>query len=310
MIPFRTKIKPKKGSNQIDYTSKILLIGSCFTENIGDKLKHFKFTNNVNPFGILFHPKAIENLIVASLTNKVYTEKDLVFYNERWHCFDAHSVISNTNKETVLSNLNNIVTDTKAYLKSASHIIITLGTAWVYNHLASDNLVANCHKIPQKEFHKKILSVNEIVQSLAKSIQLIKEVNSKATIIFTVSPVRHLKDGFIENTQSKAHLIAAIHQVNENYFPSYEIMLDDLRDYRFYKKDMLHPNETAIDYIWEKFSKNWINEASNHLMKEVNQIQKGLSHKPFNATSEQHQCFLRDLQIRIDELEMAFGITF
>ena len=308
---FRTEINPKKHeNNHINYNSKLLLIGSCFTNNIGIKLDYFKLKVLINPFGVIFNPKAIEKLILASLNEVVYTENDLVFHNEHWHCLDLHSDFSHSKKEMVLDFINTSIIDTKDYLKKTSHILITLGSSWVYRYHRTNNLVANCHKIPQKKFKKELLSVEEISQSLSNIISKIKKNNPKVTIIFTVSPVRHLKDGFVENQLSKAHLLTAIHQVNAPYFPAYEIMMDDLRDYRFYKKDMLHPNNMAIDYIWEKFVATWINSSENEIMEQVNQIQKGLTHRPFNEKSEKHQLFLEKIQQKITELEKTKGIIF
>ncbi len=301
----------KEKYHPIDYDSKLLLIGSCFSENIGKKLNFFKFRTVQNPFGILFHPKAIEQLITNAINKKEYTEDTIFNTNERWHSFDAHSNLSNTNKEQLLANLNTQLSLTLAQLHTATHIAITLGTAWVYRFIETDTIVANCHKIPQKKFLKELLSVNEIAESLDAIIALIRSVNPKATIIFTVSPVRHLKDGFIENQQSKAHLIAAIHQVvdpkkNNHYFPSYEIMMDELRDYRFYAEDMIHPNQTAINYIWEKFATVWITENAHLTMKEVASIQNGYNHKPFNPNSEQHQQFLKSLVSKTTALQKKF----
>jgi hypothetical protein len=307
---FRTELKIKPQQNKIDYTSKVLLIGSCFTQNIGDKLTYYKLNNLINPFGILFHPKAIENLIVASLENRFITEDDLVFHNERWHCFDVHSDFSGSDKNLMLANINSAIKQTKNYIETASHIVLTLGTAWVYRYNITNNLVANCHKIPQKEFQKNLLPIDEIVKSLSNIIVKIKAFNPKATIIFTVSPIRHLKDGFIENQLSKAHLLSAIHQINAPYFPAYEILMDDLRDYRFYAKDMIHPNEIAIDYIWQKFMETWINPSENDTMEQINQIQKGLAHRPFDENSENHQLFLKKLHQKITDLEKTKGIIF
>jgi len=301
-IPFK-----KQSDNLINYASNILLIGSCFVENIGNKLEYFKFQNLLNPFGILFHPKAIEALIADSVGKKKYSEKDIFFYNEQWHSFDAHSKLSNPSKEILLLELNSQLGLTNQKIQKASHVIITLGTAWVYRFVESQNIVANCHKVPQKQFSKELLSVEEIVQSLENMVRLIKKVNPDVAIIFTVSPVRHLKDGFIENTQSKSHLITAIHSIltdNIHYFPSYEIMMDELRDYRFYAEDMMHPNHLAIEYIWNKFKEVWISEDSNKIMDEVDVIQKNLQHKPFNPNSESHQKFLQNLEISKQQLEL------
>ena len=301
----------KETRNPIEYSSKLLLLGSCFSENIGDKLNYFKFQTNQNPFGILFHPKAIENLITNAINKKEYIAEDLIFQNERWHSFDSHSNLSSPNKNELLGNLNSAISSTNKQLKEATHIIITLGTSWVYRFIETDTIVANCHKIPQKKFLKELLSVDEIVESLEAIIALLKSVNKDVNVLFTVSPIRHLKDGFLENTQSKSHLITAIHSILNadkiSYFPSYEIMMDELRDYRFYAEDMVHPNKTAINYIWERFIETWISENSQATMQEVETIQKGISHRPFNENSEQHQKFLKNLELKKEKLNSLLG---
>jgi lysophospholipase L1-like esterase len=287
--------------DQIDYNSKILLLGSCFVEHIGQKLDYFKFKSLQNPFGILFQPIAIEDLVVNAINEKQYADDNIFFQNEQWHCYDAHSKLSAPLKEDLLNNLNEQIKCTSQQIKKATHIVITLGTAWIYRHIETDTIVANCHKVPQRKFLKELLSVDEIEASLQSVIALIKSVNKNVSIIFTASPVRHLKDGFVENTQSKAHLISAIHQVIEPryglyYFPSYEIMMDQLRDYRFYGEDMIHPNQTAINYIWEKFQEVWISKDTYKTMEEVDVVQKGIKHRPFNPNSEANQIFLKNLE--------------
>ena len=311
-MKLQTKIPLRKQTlNSIDYNSKLLLLGSCFSDNIGNQLHHFKFQATQNPFGILFHPNAIEKFITDSINIKVYSENDIIFQNERWHCFDAHSSLSSPDKNELLKNLNSAISSTNKKLKEASHLIITLGTSWVYRFVETDKIVANCHKIPQKKFLKELLTIDEITQSLDAIITLIKTINKEVSILFTVSPVRHLKDGFIENTQSKSHLIAGIHSIidkrkNTHYFPSYEIMMDELRDYRFYAEDMIHPNKTAINYIWEKFVATWFSEESEKTIKEIDIIQKGISHKPFNETSKEHQEFLKNLLIKKEKIQQQF----
>ncbi|WP_438977115.1 GSCFA domain-containing protein [Polaribacter sp.] len=291
----------KESRNLINYNSKIVLLGSCFSENIGNQLDYYKFQTTQNPFGILFHPIAIENLITNAINEKKYTENDVFFNNEQYHSFDTHSSLSANNERDFLDNLNSSIKSTRKTLEEASHIIITLGTSWVYRYIESDQIVANCHKVPQKKFLKEILSVDTISESLEAIILLIKSINKNASILFTVSPVRHIKDGFIENSQSKSHLITAIHQVIDKrkynyYFPSYEIMMDELRDYRFYAEDMIHPNKTTINYIWEKFMSTWFDLSANSTMKEIDIIQKGMLHKPFNPNSEKHLQFLENLE--------------
>lgn len=309
----QTKIPlTKQAHNQIDYQSDILLLGSCFAAHIGKKMEYYKFQNVINPLGILFNPKSIENLVLKAINKETYTKEDVFFLNERWHCFDAHSNLSNSSKEELLSTLNGSIELTNQQINKSTHFIITLGTAWVYRHIETDAIVANCHKVPQKKFLKELLSVNEISESLESIIALAKSVNPKISIIFTVSPVRHLKDGFIENSRSKAHLLSAVHEVveprkNVHYFPAYELMMDELRDYRFYTEDMIHPNNLAINYIWKRFKEVWVNNEALKIMEEVGTIQKGLAHKPFNSKSKQHQDFLLKLNKSIGSLRERFS---
>ncbi|MFT7899344.1 GSCFA domain-containing protein [Tenacibaculum ascidiaceicola] len=305
----------KQKHNQINYQSKLLLLGSCFSENIGNKLNYYKFQSKQNPFGILFHPKAIENLITKALNKEEYTDRDVFFHNEHWHSFEAHSSLSTIDKDELLNNLNLFLQHTFEQLQNTTHLIITLGTAWVYREITSDTLVANCHKVPQKNFLKELLNVDEISESLEAINSLVKLVNKNISVIYTLSPVRHLKDGFTENQRSKAHLLSAIHKVVEPrnaiyYFPSYEIVMDELRDYRFYNEDMIHPNKTAVNYIWEKFKQVWITEDSYQTMQQVETIQRGLNHKPFNPESEAHQLFLKKLQQKKETLLQAFPFMY
>ncbi len=311
-MTFRTQI-PIEGQSHhtIDYASKLVLFGSCFSENIGNKLQYYKFQTTVNPFGILFHPIAIEQLITRAINLAKYSENDLMQNNDLWFSFDAHSSLSATNKSQVLERLNGAITHTYEQLKTASHVILTLGTAWVYRQITSDRIVANCHKIPQKQFLKELLSVDEIINSLQASITLVRDINPKVNILFTVSPVRHLKDGFVENTVSKSHLISAVNAIVEPrhhifYFPAYEIMMDELRDYRFYNADMIHPNDTAVDYIWEQFNTAWLSDDSKRIMSQVDSIQKRMAHKPFNPETEAHKTFLTHLQNDVDSLVLKY----
>ncbi|MCH2217845.1 MAG: GSCFA domain-containing protein [Flavobacteriales bacterium] len=308
-IAFSEEARPR-----IDYQSKLLLLGSCFSEHIGDQLSYFKFQVVQNPLGILFHPKAIERLISSAIDKKEYSEKDVFTHNERWHSFDAHSKLSDLSKNNVLSNLNLAIEKTRNQLVQATHLIITLGTAWVYRHIESDRIVANCHKVPNKHFLKELLSVDAITESLSAIIAQVSNINPKGTIIFTVSPVRHLKEGVVENLRSKSHLITGLHRVvdTENhmfYFPSYELMMDELRDYRFYAGDMIHPNETAIQYIWNTFERVWISKSELAIMSEVDSVQKRLNHMPFYPESEEHRLFLERLSRDIKSLKQRLPLA-
>jgi len=323
-----TKIKIPKSKHPIDYHSKIVAFGSCFAENMGAMFQYYKFQSTTNPFGILFHPLAIEKVIHFALSEKKFTENDIFFLNERWHCFDVHSQLSHPDKEVLLQNLNEALQTTRHALMESTHCIITLGTAWVYKHKTSTEVVANCHKVPQNEFEKQLLSVMEIEENLQRIVELVKATNPNITFIFTISPVRHLKDGFVENQRSKAHFIAALHQYlsvtnsplrslseaevwrgagGEDYFPSYEILMDELRDYRFYAEDLIHPNQLAIDIIWERFSETYFTEETFATMKEVDSIQKGLLHKPFSPDSQSHLKFLKKLKNQMEQLQKKLG---
>ena len=315
-MQFTTPIPIKKSNYQIDYNSKIVSLGSCFAVNIGEKFEHYKFQNTINPFGILFHPLALEKIISKAILKDEFSEEDIFFHNERWHSFDVHSDLSSSDKDLFVGNLNKNLTSFRDSLTHSSHIIITLGTAWVYQNLKSGEVVANCHKVSQKEFKKQLLSVEDIKSSLEKIIDKIFSINKEAKIIFTISPVRHIKDGFVENQWSKANLITAVHSTLQisnyqlstlNYFPSYEIMMDELRDYRFYAEDMIHPNQTAIYYIWKRFSETYISEEALLILQEIESIQKGLKHRAFNPESDQHKTFLRQLQQRIDVIKNRFS---
>lgn len=313
-MELQTKIPLNPCGNPIDYQSRLVLLGSCFVENMGKKLDYFKFQQYRNPFGILFHPLAIENLVQRAIQEETYQEDEIIEQDGIWCCFDAHSDLRSEDPKVLLNLLNHRLEETKSWLESSSHIIITLGTAWVYEHLDVNKIVANCHKVPQKEFSKKLLSVAEIESSLDNVVEMIQKLNPKTQIIFTISPVRHLKDGFVENQRSKAHLISAVHSLlssraqsrNLNYFPSYGIMMDELRDYRFYGKDMVHPNELAVDYIWERFKSVWVDENACTIMDKVDAVQKGLAHRPFNPDSEAHQKFETSLRTKITYLQERY----
>lgn len=319
-MQFRTQVPLSKTKNAIDHNSKVFSLGSCFAENMADRFDYFKFQNETNPFGIIFNPVSIEKIIERAVLEKEFTEKDVFFHNERWHSFEVHSDLSNFDRQQLLETLSKAISETHKQLQEATHIIITYGTSWIYRNLESEQIVANCHKVPQKHFSKELLSVDTIEKSIQNTINLIQTINPQINFIFTISPVRHIKDGFTENQLSKSHLFAALHQalkthnlklLTANYFPSYEIMMDELRDYRFYAEDMLHPNPVAIDFIWQKFSENYLAENAIFLMKEIDEIQKSLRHRSFNPESEQHQKFLAKLHQRINILaEKLPHITF
>lgn len=312
-MQFRTQIPISQSNHSIDYNVKMVSLGSCFAENISAKLDYYQFQNYCNPFGIIFNPSSIEALIDRVTTNKYFTEKDIFFHNQHWHCFELHSHLSNPNKEAFLLAINGLIDDARQKIEQASHIIITYGTAWIYRLRESQAIVANCHKVPQKEFDKELLSVSSIQESMSNTIAMVRSINPLVNFIFTISPVRHIKDGFVQNQLSKSHLFTALHEVlgSEdvllNYFPSYEIMMDELRDYRFYKEDMLHPNQVAIDYIWERFVDATVSLSAKETMIEVDSIQKSLQHRSFNPNSDSHQKFEAKLKAKIAKMVLQYS---
>ena len=303
-----TPIKLSKQNPPINYSSKVLLLGSCFAQNMGAKLEYYKFQQCTNPFGILFHPVAIEKLIARAVNQNWFTSKDVFLQNEQWHCFLAHSKLSNTSEEDLISALNSALEKLRFSLLEASHVVFTFGTAWVYKHLEKDTIVANCHKVPQKEFVKQLLSPDDVSDVLLGIETKLRTINPTCSIINTVSPVRHIKDGLLANSRSKAHLIAGVQEIVSPeklnyYFPSYEIMMDELRDYRYYKEDLIHPNQTAIAIIWNAFTGSWICPETAALQKKIATIQSGLLHTPFNENSKAHIHFKKDLETKISEIK-------
>jgi lysophospholipase L1-like esterase len=305
---FRTEIKLQPNKNTIDHKSHLVLLGSCFSENMEHKFDYFKFDQFTNPFGILFQPKAIEKALVDCVDQKKYGQKDLMQHENIWLSLHHHSKFNQRDAKIVLREINKNIDIGHKALKKATHIIITLGTSWAYRWNKDGSFVANCHKIPQASFSKELLSSEQIEKSLQHMISKVQEINKEVQFIFTVSPVRHLKDGFEENNLSKALLLAAIHKVKNNeqvhYFPSYEIMMDDLRDYRFYNSDLVHPSQEAVDYIWELFKNSWISEQAREIMIEIEEIQRSLLHRAFDPESEAHQKFLVQLKNKMEKLSL------
>ncbi len=303
---FHLEFTPRQFSTTIHHQDKLLLVGSCFTENIGTKLKQHKFSVLENPNGILFNPVSIANSIHSYIANKQYTAADLFYQNECWNSWNHHSRFSHPDIEACLRIINHSQQAAHDFIKKADWLFITVGSAFVYE-MGNGEVAANCHKVPTDKFHKRLLMINEVVAGFAGMLEALFSVNPAIKIIFTISPVRHLRDGFVENNLSKSTLIQAVHQVtgeHENiyYFPAYELVIDDLRDYRFYAEDMVHPNYAATNYVWEKFVTACIDESSQHLMKEVNIINGARNHKPFNPGSEQHKKFLQTNGEKINRL--------
>ena len=309
-----TKVPIVPCPSPISYDSRLLLLGSCFTTHIGARLEYFKFPLRLNPFGIIYQPTSLQRLIHRVVREEYYSIDELFHFGETWHSFEVHSELNRPSPGELVELLNRQIQETLQGLQDSSHLLITLGSAWTYRYLKNDELVANCHKLPQREFRKELLSQGQVMDSLEKLTADVRSVNEGIHILFTISPVRHLKDGFSGNQRSKAHLISGLHSFLEaagensgfSYFPAYEIQLDELRDYRFYDPDLLHPNEMAIQYIWEKFKSGCIGPDAYPVMEEVSEIRKGLEHRPFNKESDTYRNFRKGLEEKISNLSSRY----
>jgi hypothetical protein len=304
-------IDVKRPSRQINYSDKILLVGSCFTEHIGNSLDELKFAVLQNPNGILFDPKSVGKSLVSYVGNKRYTEKDFFQLNEVWYSWEHHSRFSHTNLQQAVRMVNESQQNAHEFLKKADWIIITLGSSFSYRltekadktseflQASLEELgVANCHRAPAQWFQKHLMTVDEIISGLDECLSQLFQFNSKLSIILTVSPVRHIRDGAVDNNRSKARLIESVHHLVDKYdevyyFPAYEIVIDVLRDYRFYDIDLVHPNYMATEYVMEKFADACIDADSRKLMEEVKSIAIARKHKAFQPETVAHKQFLK-----------------
>lgn len=309
-MEFKTTLNFKKEDFSISYQDPILLIGSCFIEHIGKKLSSLKFSTCVNPTGVVYNPISIQKTIEILLNNRRFTKQDLFFHGGLWNSFSHHSRFSDKDQSICLEKINSEIETSVSFFKTCKFLFLTFGTAFVYE-LESGEVVSNCHKLPAKTFIKRMLSVDEIYENYKNLIQKIQTLNPEIKIVFTVSPIRHLADGFHQNQLSKSTLLLAIDRICQNstntyYFPSYELVLDDLRDYRFYAQDMAHPNELAVAYVWEYFSESYFDKTTKAMIKKVESIIRDLNHKPFNPDSDEYRKFQEQLQRKIDELGFKF----
>jgi hypothetical protein len=283
--------------SKINHEDGLFLVGSCFAENIAAKLYENKFKIYSNPNGIVFNPISVFNTLGPLCEDKSYDENILLQSNDNWYSFHHHSAIKAQNKEELLDKIKAINKEAKQALAQAKYLVITMGSAWVYEHLAHHEIVANCHKLPQSQFQKGLLSVAEIVEAFNDIYPKIKKLNPNIYILLTVSPVKYLRDGIIENNLSKSTLLLAADVICKTnslfYFPAFEIVNDELRDYRFYAEDMAHPSESAIQYVWERFVDACVSKESKQLMQQLDEIRKAYHHRPFNEESVQHQKFIK-----------------
>jgi hypothetical protein len=303
---FHLNYTPRSGSIQIDHQHKVMLVGSCFAENIGDRMLRHHFNVLMNPNGILFNPISISQCLEYCLGNDERIHSGLLERNGIHFSFLHHSSISSVDKDTFRKELKDTQQRAHDFLKQANTLIVTFGSAFVYYHKELKMPVANCHKLPANAFEKNLLTVEEIVNEFSDLIPKLKAFNPKLNFIFTVSPVKYLKDGIEENNLSKATLLLAAHELKKrfgaDYFPAYELVIDDLRDHRFFKEDLAHPNEEAINYVWEKFSEIYFPLKTRELNSELSAIISSENHKILFPESQEAKLFKENLSKKKKEL--------
>ncbi len=275
----------------IQHRQKLLLMGSCFTEHIGKRLNDLKFDCHVNPFGSVFNPGSMHQALTRLLERRPFGESDLMEQQGSWLSLETHTSLNRSSKEDLLTTLNTLLTEWHEHLKTADWLMLTFGSAFYYEHQERQRLVANCHKLPAKQFTKKLADPSAIIASYNDLLKTLRSFNPNLKVILTISPVKHLRDGVVMNNLSKATLILAAHGiVNANdqcyYFPAYELVNDDLRDYRFYEADMAHPNQQAIDYVWQKFSGSWFAPATRPLLDRIAALNAAFRHRPLQESTQ------------------------
>lgn len=307
-MKFRTELKIAPNDFQLDHDQKMISFGSCFAQEMSERMRALKFDVLNNPFGILFHPLAIENALTRIHTQIPYSSNDIFQLDDVFFSWDHHSSFNSSSADETLDKINAALVEAYAYLQDADVVLLTFATSWVYKIKELDVVVANCHKVPGDNFQKVLLSDKQIKEAFNNTFDLISQLAPNAKILVSVSPVRHLKDGMVENNVSKAKLISALYEASMSfdevtYFPAYELLMDDLRDYRFYADDLLHPSREAVNYIWEKFSDAYFQPETKHLIKRIQQINASLNHRAFNEQTEAHQQFLKNTYEAMQSLE-------
>ncbi|MBW8361409.1 MAG: GSCFA domain-containing protein [Kaistella sp.] len=304
-MKFRTEVEIPESPHKIEIEDKVFSIGSCFAAEITDLLRTGQIQTLSNPFGTVFNPFSINHALKKLHHSEFYTEDDLISYQDEAISLDHHSRFSSRFAHQTLEKINTKIEEGNLFLQNTNRVIITYGTSFVHEFLPKNKLVANCHKIPAKYFKKRLLTNLELTDSMYETVTNLKDICKEGVqILFTVSPVRHTKDGMVENNLSKAKLISAIHEIlpqfdNCHYLPVYEILMDDLRDYRFYKDDLIHPNSQAVQYIWEKFGNAYFSDETMDFIEENFKIAKALDHKPTDVSHPIYQEFLENLKGRI-----------
>lgn len=307
----QTKITVAAPDFLIDYNSRLMMLGSCFAENMGSKFSYYKFDVDVNPCGIIYNPLSVANVLRLIVEGKQFEKSDLRQVGGKWVSLYHHGAFSSTDPDECLRRINDRLAKATGELRTLDLLVITWGTAWVYRYTRENIVVSNCHKIPSQEFERSRLSVEDIVKEYLMLIGRLREINPGLRILFTVSPIRHWKDGAHGNQLSKATLLLAIDRLREElqhvyYFPAYEIVLDELRDYRFYADDMLHMSGFTVDYIWERFLYSFISPEVLGLMNQIGRVNKGVAHRPFDPQSEEYHRLVKKMLAEIAMISRSY----
>ena len=315
MTAFRTIVTPPKPGFTVSHSDRLVSIGSCFSEHIGQRFSNYRFNININPFGQQYNPHSIAQAIERLINPVPYTAEDLIFCNEQYHSLAHHGSFSKNTAEETLQGINEHLQKAAADLKRATVLFLTFGTAHVFKWKETGAIVSNCHKLPAKLFEQVLMKPEEITHSLQTTLHKLKHVNPNLKVVLTVSPVRYFAFGAYENSVSKSHLFTAIHALQQNnptlyYFPAYELVMDDLRDYRFFADDMLHPNQQAINYVWESLCNTLFDSKTIAALPQIEEVLNALNHRHRNPDSEAHQKFVRKNEEKMRGLERDLGVGF
>jgi GSCFA family len=307
MDKFHTTVDLPPSSVKFSYDTPALFMGSCFSDYIGEIMAGYKFPILMNPFGTIFNPISIAENLELLIHKKIFTREDLQFQNGLWFSFSHYTRFSYPDQAVCLERMNTSIKAASSWLQRCRFLVLTFGTAWAYHHIAGDKVVANCHKLPSTEFKKTFLEPSVILDRYSKLFDQLEKLNPDIHVVFTLSPVRHWADGAVNNQLSKSVLHYSIHEIlkkhnRTHYFPSYEIFMDELRDYRFYAADMLHPSDQGTHYVWDKFCETWVDEPSKLLMAEIETITKAAHHRPLNADSDLHRKFQQTMLKKVETL--------
>jgi hypothetical protein len=313
MREFRTIVKPEQPCFSISHSDILVSIGSCFSENIGKKFNDYKFRININPFGQQYNPYSISASLNRLLYPVEYKKEDLIYHNEQYHSYDHHGSFSQSTGEETLRVINTGLSEASVAIKNCSVLFLTFGTSHIFQLKSDNRIVSNCHKLPGTLFNRFMLTPEKIITCTENALLELWKINKEVKIVLTVSPVRYFAFGEYENSVSKAHLFTAIYALQQKYpqlyyFPAYELVMDDLRDYRYYSDDMLHPSDMATNYVWEVLSETMVSKPALEVVKEIEEILQAVHHRPRNPKSESHQKFIKKYLDKIQLMETKYSI--